>query len=537
MSATRVPKANRPPTPQKVANLRATFTQYEVTLRGKTARSLAVLQPATVEKVGEFARNLGVCEVVLSQAAALRIERIDPNRITLTDLAACVKAVGPEGKQELVLDLDSLQQVKRNPFKILRTIAMDVFMLTFPKLGRKVANKKYSFAFCVHPRKFQDVINGFPMIKIVPNIFGLREAVLKRLPPFRLSEITLNGETGILMCVGWDRGMFEKSEIKHEAQVEKNKKQENDLNQAQKKIVRMAVLAKRWGVEYIGLGALLPRYSNYGYCLHPGEQDKITKDQEEIAGLTVTTGHAYTVLVISKMVNKLRETILAVRAEKKPSVPAKEPIVAIVGAAGSTGACSARKAAADGARNILLVDMEKKTKVARLDSLKKELEGIYEGLTVEISTSVEALKGADIVVVVSSAPNVIIKSEHLKDGCFVVDDTQPVNVCPQISIERKGHVQVLKVLAPVKGIFPRYRFDRHTPLTDYVFTCLADLIMRVKTTLKKDTIGAVELEAVEELDRVTAENEIHVFGEDDFFGLGQEKVSIEDIKAIALFAA
>src|SRR3989339_2275456 len=109
MSATRVPKANRPPTPQKVANLRATFTQYEVTLRGKTARSLAVLQPATVEKVGEFARNLGVCEVVLSQAAALRIERIDHNRITLTDLAACVKAIDPEGKQELVLDLDSLQ--------------------------------------------------------------------------------------------------------------------------------------------------------------------------------------------------------------------------------------------------------------------------------------------------------------------------------------------------------------------------------------------------------------------------------------------
>lgn len=486
---------------------------------------------ALQEKVAGLPGNQDITRVIASQKFIARVQegKIDLSKVSQTDIRACVKPRAIFSGQ--VLDLDNLQQVKRSPLMVLKTITVDILMLAFPKLARRFTQKKYDFAFCVHPRKFKDVVNGFPLIKIVPNIFGLRKALLKRLPPFRLSEITLaTGETGILMCVGWDRSMFAESEEKHEKQTKKGKVAEESLNQAQKKMIQMARLAKNWGVEYIGLGALHPRYSNYGQIYR-------AQGQEDLKDITITTGHAYTVVVISQMVAKLRSRILAVREKKQGKRKIEEPVVAVVGAAGSTGACSARKAALDGAKKILLVDTEKETKVARLDDLKKELEKAHPGIEVGIATQMKALKTADVVVVVSSAPGVIIESEHLKDGCFVVDDTQPVNVCPQIVEQRAGKVQVFKVLAPLEGINPDFRFDRHTPLTDYVFTCMADVVMRMRAGHRVDTTGAVELSAVVEVEQVANDNKIPVFGENDFFSLNQQPVTVEEIDEIANLAA
>lgn len=499
---------------------KASFRPGNASVWWKSKRNLSQLNPSQLNilnrQIASLPQISQITRITASKKFLRRVqqEQINLAQATQTDLQACIKHRTFFKGDTLVLS--NLQKTKRSPLKIMGMIVLDLLMLFLPRIAQKITQKRFSFGFAVHPRNFKDVINGFPFIKLIPDIRGLRGRILSKLPPFRLSEITVNGEKGCLVCIGWDRTMFEKSEKKH------NPKADGNLNQAQKKISEMAVLLSRWGCQFLGLGALLPRYSNYGLSVRE-------KSSQEMDPLTITTGHAYTVIVISEMVKKLKSTLK--QSYAKRGLLKKEPLVAIVGAAGSTGACCAKKLVHDGAKNLLLIDARAETKVTRLKDLKTELSRSQDS-NINASTNIEDIKDADIIVVVSSAPDIIITASHIKEGTFIVDDTQPANVCPMIAREKNGRVLLFKVLAPFKGINPNFRFDRHTPQTDFVFTCLADLVMRKMIDYRKDTIGPVTIEDVLEYEQAIKQKGAYIFS-DEFFGLDRERISSERIEEIA----
>ena len=490
-------------------------------------RNLAKLSDPKYSEIRQRISQLDPGEITRISASKqflLRISALDLSRVTETDVRACIqpRTFFPGN----VLNLDNIQRVKRGPIQVLGNIIGGWLRLKFPR-----KTPKYDYAFMVHPRNWTDVLGGAPFLKFLPKKWGV--ALVKRFPPFKLSNITglkdENGKplTGAIVCIGWDLKMFE-----------------SDLRGREQKIADMVKLVKNMGAKYAGFAGLLAWASRYGRCLEGTvsrkeiekiiEGEKVRWEQlarlfenpadtnlkpkplaevkdavaqldlnrnkkrellalfqwadrvgQELNEMHVTTGHPFTVAILSSMVNK----VIGLH-------PKKNPLVAIVGAAGSTGSCCCRQLAKDGVNNLLLVDREKSSGVTDLSLLSSEIAQLNRDATIKTSVNLEDLKQAEIIVVVSSSDEVLINAEHLKPGAIVIDDTQPRNVSPKIVEERKD-IRVITVLAQIKGLIPNYSFDKHIPLTDVVFTCVGDIIARLLTRTTGGSTGPADMASVQ----------------------------------------
>jgi predicted amino acid dehydrogenase len=530
-------------------------------------RNLAKLSEPKYSEIREKIGQLGqadVTRIIASRQGMLRIRSLDLSMVSETDMRACVEPRTIFSGN--VLDLDNLQRIKRGPIQVLGNILGGWLRLKFPNFKQK----KYDFAFMVHPRTYADVLRGVPFLKYLPESWT--RALVKRLPPFKLSDMTgltdISGKpiTGALMCIGWDREMFEK-----------------DVRGREEKIADLVKLARNMGIKYVGFAALLPWASRYGQCLEGTvsraeiekifEKEKVSWDQlaelfadpkehnpvpkpwdqieqkikalnasgaakeqlasifkwayrvgDELRGMTITTGHPFTVAIINSFVKKIVELH-----------PKKDPLVAIIGAAGSTGSCCAVKLAKEGVNNFLLVDRVKSTGVTSLADLKSEIVAESSKAKVATSTDLGDIIKADIVIVVSSAAGTIVKSEYLKPGAIIVDDSQPRNVDPQVAKDRPD-IRIVTVLAPIDGLIPNFYFDRHTPFTGACFTCAGDVSLRMRTHTPIGATGPAKMEAVEIIERM-AEQTKAAIGFDPlrpvFYTYDRGNVSYDEITRIA----
>jgi predicted amino acid dehydrogenase len=491
---------------------------------------------AVVQKADQYAATHDVSRVTASRRFLLRIEqgRFDLTKLSETDWGTALKP-RTLGRGN-VLDLDALQTVKRGTLQIIGNILGGWLRLRFPKFDQG----KYDYAFLVHPREYADILRGAPFLKLLPESWS--KAIAKRLPPFKLSNMIglkdIDGRpvTGALMCIGWDREMFE----------------ENPLEREQK-IAELVKLTRNMGIKYVGFGALLPWASRYGQCLNgtvarreierifsaendlpwnqlerlfskmekvnltpkplaetrqliaaapfkDGQKKRLLalfewsdRTRTELTDMVVTTGHPFTVAIMNSYVKRIVELH-----------PKKLPLIAVVGAAGSTGSCLLNKMAADGLNNFLLVDRVKVTGVVTIDDLLADMRKLKPDLKATSTTDLDRIKSADIVVVVSSAIGTIVKSEHLKPGAIVIDDSQPRNVDPQIARDRDD-IRIITVLAPIDGLAPNFRFDRHTPLNDAGFTCAGDVALRCQTHNALPMTGPARLKDVEAVEAMAVQ--------------------------------
>jgi predicted amino acid dehydrogenase len=493
-------------------------------------KNLAGLNATSYSAISALAKKIGseinISRMIVPKELLSRLEKnkLDLESVTLTDLRAAVRPRAIFAGN--VLDLTYLQKVKRGGLQVFANILGGFLRLKFPRRGEA----KYDYAFMVHPREYSDVLSGVPFLKILPESWN--RAIVKRLPPFKLSDMTgmkdINGRPlkGALMCIGWDRAMFE-----------------SDVRGREEKIADLVKLAKNLGIKYVGFAALLPWASRYGQCLDgtisraeveslfegqqlsweklaslfenpqelnlrpkalaviQGEIKQMVRDQKiikqfirlvkwanrvgaELKETTITTGHPFTVAIIASFVNKILELH-----------PKREPLVAIVGAAGSTGSCCCKKLAENGTKNFMLVDRVKSTGVTSLEELAQEIKSVNNEAQITQTTDLQDLVEADIIVVVSSAKGTIIESKFLKPGAIVVDDSQPRNVDPKIARERPD-IRIVTVLAPLEGLIPNFYFDRHTPHTGACFTCDGDVFLRASTFTQVSATGPAQMAGV-----------------------------------------
>lgn len=284
---------------------------------------------------------------------------------------------------------------------------LDLMVRILPRM-----KKQGGFAFLVHPRSTYDAVNKYPFLKLLPK--AAVDFILRRLWPITASRVDgLKSKEGRPIR-GWiigvpltPRQMMENREL------------------ARKRIIQAAVLAAKKGARIIGLGALNASFSRGGL-------DVVEHFSEKNIKAGVTTGRAYTGWIVTQNAFKVMEIIgLDINRAK----------VAVVGAAGSIGSACVSILLKKGIKNLLLVDVKRKKEI--LDKLIIDGRRPSNNISILSSHSIGDIRGYDVIIAATNAPEAKIKSEDLSSGSVVIDDAQPSDVDPEI-IKTRDDVLIIE---------------------------------------------------------------------------------------------
>jgi predicted amino acid dehydrogenase len=212
------------------------------------------------------------------------------------------------------------------------------------------------------------------------------------------------------------------------------------------------------GAGVVGLGALTAPVTDAGRLLR--ERD----------GVTLTTGNAFTAHLT---VEALRKLLASAPGER----------IAVVGATGSVGSCVVRLLAREpwgGDLTLVARGAE------RLEAIAGEVREHDPAVAVRTATSMDAVRDADLVLVLTSATDAVIRSEHLKRGAVVLDDTQPRNTDPRLAVERPDVVVIDGGVAAIPGM--DVRGDIGLP-RGLAYACLCETMLMALDGHSEPAIG------------------------------------------------
>jgi len=263
-----------------------------------------------------------------------------------------------------------------------------------------------NFAFVIHPlNPKRDVARKYPLLaKVLPT--SLIHFFSRFWPPLYLSHITgvRSQATGkeiegwLVACPFAARQMLQMPP-----------------QTAYKKIVKTGRLAQRLGARMLGLGAFTSVVGDGG----------VTVAQR--LGIPVTTGHSLTVAVV---IEALEE------AARSRGIQPESSSVAVVGATGSIGSACAELLAPVVAGLVLVGQRE-----SHLAKTAAQVRGAG-ARRVRVSTHIEDIREAHLVLSVTNAARPVIQPEHLRRGAVVCDVAIPPDVSPRVTRER-GDVLVI----------------------------------------------------------------------------------------------
>ncbi|HMZ06395.1 MAG TPA: hypothetical protein PK078_02170 [Anaerolineales bacterium] len=329
-----------------------------------------------------------------------------------------------------------------------------------------------SFAFIIHPiDPKRDVSRKFPFLGRVLNERQI-DFFSTYFPPIYISEIEgiTSQATGkqikgwFLACPYTPKRMMQLPE-----------------NTVYRKIIQTGRMAEELGANILGLGAFTSVVGDAGVT--------IAKRLE----IPVTTGDSYTVMMA---VQAIRE------AAKVMDIKMADATVAVVGATGSIGRVCAELLAGEAARTLLIARDEKKLEVLR-DRLQVKARG-----ELCISTKMDVLKDAQLILTVTSAIHDVIHPEHLQAGSVVCDVARPRDVSAMVAAVRDDILVIDGGMVDVPGPVD-FHFNFGFP-EGKAYACMAETIaLALEGRFEDYTVGKdFTLERVME---ITAIAEKHGF--------------------------
>lgn len=313
------------------------------------------------------------------------------------------------------------------------------------------------FAFLVHPRArlAEDMGRVWSPLGRLPE--RLYDNALRRLPlrPFSMARVHIGGEqVGHVVLVPYGARHLLASP-----------------GEGRERVARAVDKARDLGAGVVGLGALTATVTGGGVSL---------RRRDDIG---VTNGNSYTAAVVETQVRALLDT--ATRGRH----------VAIVGASGSVGSAVTRLLVRD-----LVVD--RLTLVGR--SLQKLAPLARETSAQVVTSDMDDVRAADLVVLLTASADTVLQPGHLADGAVVLDATQPRNTSPDLVLQRPD---VLVVDGGVVEI-PSLRLEGGDiglpPRRSYA--CFAETAMLALTGHRGHfTIGAPDLAQVDRSRAMAAE--------------------------------
>ncbi len=312
------------------------------------------------------------------------------------------------------------------------------------------------FAFLVHLRNYrQDIQLLSKPLGLIPES-GYRFLLRNRpVAPFIVTEVTFTPNAaeaeGYIIVLPYSGRQL----------LEQQKEMLPLIKQAGK-------LASSKGAEIMGLGALTSPITFGG------------KLMENNPDISITNGNAFTAVITRKKISELINSSQKIK-----------PVVALVGATGSVGSlvCKLLAKQNDDAEYLLVARNQ-----CKLNKLAVEMRSINNTQTT-VSPNLEDIKHADIVVLLTSASDCLLRSEHLKEGAVILDDTQPRNTCPELLTERPDVTIIDGGLVSV----PDLKLKRSIGLPEGIsFACLAETMLLAHAGYEGDfSIGNPTLEQAE----------------------------------------
>jgi len=333
-----------------------------------------------------------------------------------------------------------------------------------------------SFAFIIHPiDPKRDVSRKYPLLgKVLTedqiNFFSTF------FPPVYLSEIEgiTSAATGkqiqgwFVACPYTPKRMMELPE-----------------RTVYRKIIQTGRMAEGLGAQILGLGAFTSVVGDAGIT--------IAKQLD----IPVTTGDSYTV---SLAVQAIRD------AAKAMDISLNGATAAVVGATGAIGRVCAELLAGDVERLILIARDEKK-----LEALRERLE-VEARAELVISTKMELLAEAQLILTVTSAIHDIIRPEHLQPGSVVCDVARPRDVSAMVAAARDDILVIDGGMVDVPGPV-NFHFDFGFP-EGKAYACMAEtMALALEGRFEDYTIGKdITLERVNEITTIAEKHGFRLSG-------------------------
>jgi fatty aldehyde-generating acyl-ACP reductase len=345
-----------------------------------------------------------------------------------------------------------------------------------------------SFAFIIHPiDPKRDVSRKFPFLGRVLSEKQI-DFFSTFFPPVYISEIEgiTSQATGKVIkgCPYTPRRMMELPE-----------------RAVYRKIIQTGRMAEKLGANILGLGAFTSVVGDAGLTI------------AKALDVPVTTGDSFTVAMA---VQAIRD------AARVMDIKIEEATVAVVGATGAIGHVCAELLAGEAARVFLVARDEKK-----LEALQCRLK-VHARSELVISTKMDVLKHAQLILTVTSSIHDVIHPEHLQPGSVVCDVARPRDVSAMVAAVRDDILVIDGGMVDVPGLV-NFNFNFGFP-EGKAYACMAETIaLALESRFEDYTIGKdITLDRVKE---ITAIAERHGFRMSGFRSFERE-VTNEQIEAV-----
>jgi len=260
-----------------------------------------------------------------------------------------------------------------------------------------------------------------------------------------------------------------------------------------RKIIQTGRLAEKLGAQMLGLGAFTSVIGDAGITI------------ANVLDVPVTTGDSYTVTVA---VDALRE------AANVMDIPFRGTTAAVVGATGAIGQICAELLAEDVER-LYLIGRRQNALEALRDRLQVQARTLRPGLAqaeLVISTTMDVLADAQLILTVTSSIDDIIRPEHLQPGSVVCDVARPRDVSAMVAAARDDILVIDGGMVDVPGIV-NFHFDFGLP-SGKAYACMAETIaLTLEGRFEDYTLGKhLTRERVEEIDAMARKHGFRLSG-------------------------
>jgi len=260
-----------------------------------------------------------------------------------------------------------------------------------------------------------------------------------------------------------------------------------------RKIIQTGRLAEKLGAQMLGLGAFTSVIGDAGITI------------ANALDVPVTTGDSYTVTVA---VDALREAAAVM------DIPLRGTTAAVVGATGAIGQICAELLAEDVER-LYLIGRRRDALEELRDRLQDQARTLRPGqpqAELVISTSMDVLADAQLILTVTSSIDDIIRPEHLQPGSVVCDVARPRDVSAMVAAARDDILVIDGGMVDVPGSV-NFHFDFGFP-PGKAYACMAETIaLTLEGHFEDYTLGKhLTRERVEEIDAIAKKHGFRLSG-------------------------
>jgi len=349
-----------------------------------------------------------------------------------------------------------------------------------------------TFAFIIHPiDPKRDVSRKFPLLGRMLNEKQI-DFFSTFFPPIYISEVEgIRSETTGKEIRGWFIA----------CPYTPTRMMELPEHTVYRKIIQTGRLAEKLGAQMLGLGAFTSVVGDAGVTI------------ANALDVPVTTGDSYTVIVA---VEAIRE------AASLMNIPVGRASAAVVGATGTIGQVCADMLA-DSVERLYLIGRRQDA----LEKLRDRLK-VHARAELIISTSMDVLAEAQLILTVTSAVHEVIRPEFLQPGSVVCDVARPRDVSAMVARVRDDILVIDGGMVDVPGPVD-FHFNFGFP-PGKAYACMAETIaLALEGRFEDYTLGKhITRARVEEIGSIARKHGFRLSGFRSF----EKEVTPQQIEAV-----